>query len=57
MPNYDYRCKGCGVVESVPHPITDDPELPCPACGTVLARVPSVLAVTFNAKDFYSTSA
>ena len=56
MPNYDYRCKGCGIVQSVTHPITDDPELPCPACGTVLARVPSVLAVTFNAKDFYSTS-
>ena len=57
MPNYDYRCKGCGAVESVTHSITKDPKLPCAACGTDLVRVPSVLAVTFNAKDFYSTSA
>jgi putative FmdB family regulatory protein len=56
MPNYDYKCKGCGLVQNKTHPITEDPSLTCPVCSADLARVPSVLAVTFNAKDFYSTS-
>jgi putative FmdB family regulatory protein len=56
MPNYDYKCRGCDLIQNVTHPLTQDPKLPCPRCGTALVRVPSVLAVTFNAKDFYSTS-
>ena len=57
MPNYDYKCQGCNSIQGVTHPITQDPKLTCPACAADLVRVPSVLAVTFNAKDFYSTSA
>ena len=56
MPNYSYKCQGCNVIQNATHAITEDPNLTCDQCAVSLVRIPSVLAVTFNAKDFYSTS-
>lgn len=47
MPSYVYGCS-CGVVEEVLMSIHDDGERVCPACGAVMARKPSLGAVTFK---------
>lgn len=40
MPNYDYKCSQCGVVNVIMRKIAErDEATPCPACGAPSVRV------------------
>ncbi|MDJ1121273.1 zinc ribbon domain-containing protein [Olsenella sp. YH-ols2217] len=55
MARYDYRCPACGKVFEVEHPMSERPEICCPADGTVCERVISGSAITFVGSGFYNT--
>ena len=38
MAIYEYKCGWCGKEVTVNHPMTEDPEVACPTCGTSMNR-------------------
>lgn len=56
MPKYEYKCKACGLSETVVRGISDEEVVPqCGSCNIPLNRVYSSIGVTFNGGGFYST--
>ena len=55
MPTYEYTCLDCEASQQINRGI-NDPEntVMCEKCGTIMKRVYSVGAVTFNGSGFYS---
>lgn len=39
MPLYDYQCKNCSLIESIIHPIKDNPKIKCKKCGGETKRI------------------
>jgi putative FmdB family regulatory protein len=56
VPVYEYRCAGCGAPTDrlLPHERASDPG-PCPACGGILARRFSRVAVKLEGWGFSRT--
>lgn len=46
MPLYEYHCEPCEVSRDVRHPITEEPEVVCEACGEPMERL--IAAVSFR---------
>ena len=55
MARYDYKCTGCGEVFEVEHPMSETPEVVCPACGAPAEKVFSVSSIKFEGSGFYNT--
>ena len=55
MPTYEYTCLDCEASSMVKRGINDKEEdVLCDTCKTVMKRVYSVGAITFNGSGFYS---
>ncbi|MEW6624381.1 MAG: FmdB family zinc ribbon protein [Bacillota bacterium] len=55
MPNYEYRCKNCGVFERFQR-ITEDPLKTCPMCNSQVQRLISKnVHVMYKGSGFYTT--
>lgn len=54
MPFYDYKCKDCGHVFEVAHPV-DQPVDACEKCGGSVKRVFHPLGIIFKGSGFYAT--
>jgi putative FmdB family regulatory protein len=55
MPTYQYTCKNCKTITNVIRSINDPEKIEkCTSCKTILTKVYSVGAVTFNGSGFYS---
>jgi putative FmdB family regulatory protein len=56
MAIYEYKCKACGLTESVSRGISEQEIVPnCSTCEIKLNRVYSSVGVTFSGSGFYST--
>jgi len=55
MPLYDYKCKVCGFINNVRHPMDLSPLVSCNKCGQETFRMISGSAVIFKGNGFYST--
>lgn len=55
MARYDYRCSSCGNVFEVEHGMTEHPEVTCPACGAVCAKVFTPSGIEFKGNGYYNT--
>lgn len=55
MARYDYRCPSCGNQFEVEHPMSEHPEVTCPACGTVAQQVFGASSIVFKGSGFYNT--
>jgi putative FmdB family regulatory protein len=54
MALYDYQCQ-CGHSTEISHPISEEPEILCPKCVSVMRKGFGTPWVTFGGKGFYST--
>lgn len=48
MPEYVYRCRGCGSHRTVKHKMNYEGDVSCEKCGEIMRRVPQLLAVTWG---------
>lgn len=55
MARYDYRCPACDTQFEVEHPMSERPEVRCPACGEVASQVFSASGIVFKGSGFYNT--
>lgn len=55
MARYDYRCKKCGYVFEVEHPMGEKPAITCPKCGGVADKVFSASGISLKGSGFYNT--
>ena len=55
MARYDYRCTSCGTTFEVEHPMSERPDIACPACGARANRVFSAAGISFKGHGFYNT--
>lgn len=55
MARYDYRCSACGTIFEVEHPMRENPEICCPACGAHADRMFNASAIVLNGSGFYNT--
>ena len=55
MPLYEYQCLDKGHSFEVRHPITQDPVLACPVCGSSVRRVIFPVGIVFKGSGFYAT--
>jgi len=55
MARYDYRCTSCDTVFEVEHPMSEHPDVSCPACGAPAERVFSASGIHFEGHGFYNT--
>ncbi|MEO0238130.1 MAG: FmdB family zinc ribbon protein [candidate division WOR-3 bacterium] len=54
MPNYDYKCKKCGLVFNVFHKMSDKPSVKCPECDSVSEKILSYNSnIIFKGSGFY----
>lgn len=54
MPSYVYGCE-CGQVLDITHSITEDPDIECNNCDSMMRRIPQSTTVTFGSGGFYTT--
>jgi len=47
MPNYDYRCQKCDIVEEHTHRISENPKIKCSKCKKTMERLISLSAGGF----------
>ena len=38
MPTYDYRCESCDIVEEHRHLMSEDPQIKCSDCGSLMKK-------------------
>ncbi len=55
MARYDYRCPKCDTQFEVEHPMSEHPEVTCPACGAVANQVFGASGIVFKGSGFYNT--
>ncbi len=56
MPTYEFRCDKCSTQFEAEYSIHSEVSAPpCLPCGTIMTRLWSSPAVTFNASGFYVT--
>ena len=56
MPTYTDRCKKCGRVQEILHPITRNPRIKCAVCGgPCLRQLGTGVAIIFKGSGFYET--
>lgn len=55
MARYDYKCPACETVFEVEHPMSEHPEVTCPACGHVANKVFGAAGIVFKGSGFYNT--
>ncbi|WP_321972100.1 FmdB family zinc ribbon protein [Paratractidigestivibacter sp.] len=55
MARYDYKCTSCETVFEVEHPMSEHPEVSCPACGEPAERVFGANGIVFSGSGFYNT--
>ncbi|HAF07803.1 MAG: zinc ribbon domain-containing protein [bacterium] len=54
MPNYDYKCKKCGLVFNVFHKMSDTPKVRCPECNSLSEKILSYNSnIIFKGSGFY----
>lgn len=55
MARYDYKCTKCGHEFEVEHPMSENPEVSCPKCGSSAERVFEASGIVFSGSGFYNT--
>lgn len=56
MPQYDYKCDTCGLIQTLERSIHVEASNPvCGTCATTMNQVYSVPGLKFNGSGFYST--
>jgi putative FmdB family regulatory protein len=55
VPTYDYRCRACGHIIEVVHPMSEDGPTVCAECGGELQRMLYPTGIIFRGSGFYRT--
>ena len=56
MPEYKYKCPGCGSILEIKHGMTENPRIKCKVCKKIMKRliVPGI-GIIFKTGGFYKT--